>query len=38
MDVITAAASPQEWWMLAKMFWFAAAFFAVGAIVERLFR
>jgi uncharacterized membrane protein len=34
MDTITSAASPAEWWMLAKMFWFAAAFFIVGAFLE----
>lgn len=35
MDTITSAATPAEWWMLAKMFWFMAAFFMVGAMVER---
>jgi hypothetical protein len=35
MDVITAAASPQEWWMLAKACWVLAGIALVGMAVER---
>lgn len=35
MDVIIDAASPSEWWMLAKAFWLFAALCAVGMLMER---
>jgi hypothetical protein len=36
MDVIISAASPQEWWWLAKACFVFAGVCVIGAITERL--
>jgi hypothetical protein len=37
MDVIISAASPQEWWALAKACWVFAGIAVVGMAMERFF-